>query len=243
MTKENESTIVQHLVDLLRPIGDYRREHVKLSRGKHRKKRKREDAKEVLDSTESAEVDDNHNPRISDHLTIGFNSTVRSLEAMSRRSQPTALKDTSDDTQVADIDGSNLAVVFVCRSVLPDPITASIPLLIATASLAQPQSSPIRLVQLSAKVESKLAEALHQPRVGFVGLRRDTPGADVLMALVHDTVNPVRVPWLDGLENPHYLPVQIESTETSIGSKNKMNQTSKAPKQPQKVKSQARIPT
>jgi len=162
---------------------------------------------------------------------------------MSKRSKPTLLKDTSDDTQTADIDGSNLAVVFVCRSVLPDPITASIPLLIATASLAQPQSPPIRLVQLSAKVESKLAEALHQPRVGFVGLRRDMPGADVLMAIVDNVIDPVRVPWLDSSENPQYLPVQIESTETSIGSKKKMNQTSKAPKQPQKAKSQAPNPS
>ena len=162
---------------------------------------------------------------------------------MSKRSKPTALKDTSDDIQMADIDGSNLAVVFVCRSVLPDPITASIPLLVATASLAQPQSPPIRLVQLSAKVESKLAEALHQPRVGFVGLRRDMPGADVLMAIVDNVIDPVRVPWLDSSENPQYLPVQIESTETSIGSKKKMNQTSKAPKQLQKAKSQAPNPS
>ena len=211
-----------------------------VSQGKRRKKRKREDEKQGLDGTESARLDDNHNLQISDHLTIGFNSTVRSLEAMSKRSKPTALKDTSDVPQIADVDGSNLAVVFVCRSVLPDPITASIPLLIATASLAQPQLAPIRLVQLSAKVESKLAEALHQPRVGFVGLRRDMPAADVLMALVQSAVDPVRVPWLDSLRDPQYLPVQIESMEASIGSKKKMNQTSKASKQPQKVKPQAR---
>jgi hypothetical protein len=200
------------------------------SKGKRRKKRKLEEQGKNDDDTESLQLSPPQMPAIFDHLTIGFNSTVRSLEAMSKQSRPAALKNAEQDIQQPAIGSSNLAAVFVCRATLPDPVTVSIPLLVATASLSPPEQPPIRLVQLPAIIETQLAKALHQPRVGFVGLRSDMPSADVLLALVRAAVSPVHVPWLDCSETPQYLPVQIESTETSVGLKEKPNQSSSTPK-------------
>lgn len=184
------------------------------------------------DVTESVQSSQPQMPPLFDHLTIGFNTTVRSLEAISKRSRPAVLKDHEADLHEP-FGSSDVAAVFVCRSTLPDPITASIPLLVATASLAQPDQPPIRLVQLCTNIQTQLAEALRQPRVGFIGIRSDMPGADVLLALVRAVASPIRVSWLDSSERPRYLPVQIESTETPIGSKEKPSQTSSTSKQPQ----------
>ena len=101
---------------------------------------------------------------------------------------------------------------------IPDTLT-SIPYLIASASLAQPQQPPIRLVQLSAKAERLLAEVLYQPRVGFIGVPLAAPNVDALMIVVRAAVKPVIVPWLAESAVLHYLPVQIESIQTSVGSK------------------------
>jgi ribonuclease P/MRP protein subunit POP3 len=214
------------LLDLLKPIGDYRKSHKIPAEGKRRKKRKREDQDQTNDGTESVQPIETQMPAVLDFLTIGFNSTTRALENMSKRSRPAVLEGLEVDHQKSAADSSHLTAVFVCRSVLSDPITASIPLLIATASLAQPKYPPIRLMQLSAGVESQLAEALHQPKVGFVGIRNDITGADVLLAVVRAAMRPVRVPWLDGSAIPRYLPVQIASTETSPGSTEKPSQIS-----------------
>lgn len=214
------------MLDLLRPIGDYRKSHVIPSKGKRRKKRKLEEQDQTNDVTESVQPNQTQMPAVLDYLTIGFNSTTRALETMSKRSRPAVLEGLEVGDQKSAADSSHLTAVFVCRSVLPDPITASIPLLIATASLAQPKYPPIRLMQLSAGVESQLAKALHQPKVGFVGIRSDMAGADVLLAVVRAAICPVRVPWLDGSEIPRYLPVQIESTETPVGSTEKPSQIS-----------------
>lgn len=88
-------------------------------------------------------------------------------------------------------------------------------------------------MQLSAGVESQLAEALHQPKVGLVGIRTDIAGADFLLAIVRAAIRPVRVPWLDSSEIPRYLPVQIESTEIPVGSKEKLAKTSATAQQMQ----------
>lgn len=91
--------------------------------------------------------------------------------------------------------------------------------MVATASLAQPQASPIRLVQLSGNAEEQLTAALRQPRVGFVGVQVDAPDAELLLAIVRAAIRPVQVPWLDGSQSPRYLPAQIEDVETSMGLK------------------------
>jgi len=210
-------------VAILNPIGVFRGRYVIPSKGKRRKKRKRTEAEHASDGTGDADPDEAQMPAIYPYLMIGFNSTVRSLEAMSQRSKPLALNDADTDagTRESQTRMSNLAAVFVCRSVLPNAVTASIPVMVATASLARPQEPPIRLLQLPAHAESQLSEALNHPRVGFVGICVDAPGGDILLALVRAAVGPVEAPWLETFEIPRYLPVQIESIETSTGSKDK----------------------
>ena len=212
IAKDDEKRIIQHLVDLLRLIGDYRRRNVIPSKGKRSKNRKR---------TDGEPDNDEEMPSIFNHLTIGFNSTVRSLETMSRRANPSILRNSIPSLQQAEEPSSNLSVVFVCRSVINDAVTSSIPLMIVTASLAEPQTPPVRLVQLSTNAANGLAKALYQPRVAFVGIQTDAPDVDVILSLVRAAVAPVQVPWLEAVTSARYLPVQIESTETRIGSKDK----------------------
>ncbi len=215
---------MQLLVDLLQPIGDYRRRNIIPSKGKRQKTRTRKDADPCeLGAGESSQ----HHaqmPSIFHHLTIGFNSTVRVLEAMSRCSDAGGLPDMQQSGDVV----AKLGVVCICRSVLPDIITTSIPLLVATASS---EGLPIRLVQLSANAKSLLAEALHQPRVGFLGVCIDAPDVEVFLSLVRAAVTPVQVPRLEGPARTRYLPVQIESTTTAIGPTSKSNASTKPPQQ------------
>jgi ribonuclease P/MRP protein subunit POP3 len=64
-----------------------------------------------------------------------------------------------------------------------------------------------------------LAQALHQPTVGFIGLRSDTGAAKNLIDLVRDRVQPVDVPWLKEAGSATYLPVKIRRTEVQVGPK------------------------
>jgi ribonuclease P/MRP protein subunit POP3 len=207
----------------LKPIGDHR-SNIIPSKGKRSKKRKLKDVEQEQDSDPNPTDSDKkpQMPAILSFVTIGFNSMSRSLEALSQLSKPAMLQEVESDALPSKEEVSaRLAAVFICRSVLPDLLAASIPLMVATASLAQPQASPIRLVQLSANAEKQLAEALHQPRVGFVGVQVDAPNAHVLLSMTRAAVSPVQVPWLDGSQSPRYLPAQIDSLETSVESKDK----------------------
>jgi hypothetical protein len=67
-----------------------------------------------------------------------------------------------------------------------------------------------------------LAQALHQPTVGFIGLRSDTAAAKNLIDLVQDRVQPVDVPWLREAGSATYLPVKIRRTEVQVGPKKKV---------------------
>jgi ribonuclease P/MRP protein subunit POP3 len=208
---------------LLKPIGDHRSNTIP-SKGKRSKKRKLKNVEQEQDSDPKPTNSDEKPPMpaILSFVTIGFNSMSRSLEALSQLSKPAKLQRVESDALPSKEEVSaRIAAVFICRSVLPDLLIASIPLMVATASLSQPQASPIRLVQLSANAEKQLAEALYQPRVGFVGLQVDAPNAHVLLAIARAAVSPVLVPWLDGSQSPRYLPAQIDSLETSVGSKDK----------------------
>lgn len=151
-------------------------------------------------------------PEVAQYITVGFNSTVRSLQDVARpTSKPTpavSQEGQSDQTK-------NMAAVFVCTSTLPEMLTISIPTTVAAASARHSSFPPIRLVSLPEEAEKRLAEALFQPRVGLVGLRQDTPGGRALIEMTMNKISPVDMPWLRPDVVVKYKPVSIK-TSTSL---------------------------
>jgi hypothetical protein len=155
-------------------------------------------------------------PEIFDCLTIGFNSTVRRLEALSQKSIPPNRRTSTEEDQPMKQEPANLAIVFVCRENLPDIMTTSLPLLITTSSS---KPSRARLVNISRQTEARIAEALGQVRVGVLGLQEDDQRTGALTTFVRDNVDRIEVPWLEPAHDANYLPVTIKSSETGTKSK------------------------
>jgi ribonuclease P/MRP protein subunit POP3 len=135
---------------------------------------------------------------------------------MSHKSRPPSYNRVLQDTTTED-EGehlSKISVVFVSYSTLPALLTSSLPLLVAAASLADPQRHPIRLVPLSGKSESCLAQALQLPRAGIIGLEDGVVGAAPLVNLIHEHVEPIDIPWMREAGDATYLPVEIKATES-----------------------------
>lgn len=218
ITDENEQAILQCLLSLLQSVGDFRREHVCCSKGKGR----------AVKANKKTEIEalPAWMPDVYDHLTVGFNSTVRRLESLARNRKPQILSVSTNigqqDTPVA-----NLAVVFVCREALPNIMTSSLPLLVATSA---PVSARAKLVQMSAESEAKIAQALHQPRVGVLGIESGTAGAESLVRYIQDNVSVMDVSWLDQPPAPMYLSVEVD-TVVSVA-KNKSDAQSRKRKSP-----------
>jgi len=150
-------------------------------------------------------------PAIYDHLTIGYNSTGRTLEALARSRQPPNMLDNPDSERPGD-PVTKLSAVFVCRNSLPDIMTSSMPMLLATSA---PKATRARLVDISLQSEAKLAQALNQPRVGMLGLQEDAPGSDALLRFVTENLDPVEVPWLEQACSSAYFPANIKTIETT----------------------------
>lgn len=151
-------------------------------------------------------------PEIYDRLTIGFNSTVRRLESLAQSRKPAILsQDTTTEQQPHR--SQDLSVVFVCRQTLPDIMTSTIPLLLATSA---PKTTRARLVELSPQSEARLAQALNQPRLGVLGLEQNAPMFGTLLQFVADNIEAVAVTWLEHTTSTPYLPVNIESVEPSL---------------------------
>jgi ribonuclease P/MRP protein subunit POP3 len=223
LSSQDEADIVDLLCWLLEPIGRHRKEHLKPSRGSSSRKRKRKAAQHATSSTDAMPAPPN--PAISSHITLGFNTTIRYLESLSAISTPQPLGGPTLEQSKSIGLLAPLSAVFVCCAGLPPILTSSLPLLTATASLAFPDEPPTRLIPLGKIAGDRLAQALHQPTVGFVGLRSDTAAAKNLMDLVRDRVQPVDVPWLKEAGSATYLPVKITRTEVQVGPKKKVTQS------------------
>jgi ribonuclease P/MRP protein subunit POP3 len=200
-------------------MGQHRSEHLKPSRGSSSRKRKRKAAQQATPSTEAVPAPPT--PAISSHVTLGFNTTIRHLESLSAIARPQLLGGPILEPSQPIGQPASLAAVFVCHPGLPPILTSSLPLLIATASLAFPEEPPTRLVPLGKMAGDRLAQALHQPTVGFIGLRSDAAMAQKLIDLVRDRVQPVDVPWLREASSTTYLPVKIRQTQVHVGPRKK----------------------
>jgi hypothetical protein len=112
-----------------------------------------------------------------------------------------------------------LAVVFVCRSAIPEPILQSIPILVAAASGATTAHESIRLFDISPETEAAIASALGMPRISVLGMEEKTTGAAPLIQLIRNSVEPVDAPWLKTADRPSYLPLKVNVSHTQEGRK------------------------
>ena len=240
---------VNLLCDALQPVGHYRREYVRRSKGNSDTRDKRSKSRLAQNELGQPQQERNPNgesetaadlvapaPEILSSVTIGLNTTVRYLEALSTAPkyltvQESAKNDTEGSTVASIALPVPLAVVFVCRASLPALLTSSMPLSAAAASLAHPQEPATRLIAIGQASEQRLAKTLHQPKVGFIGVKQGCPALTALLALVQEKVAAIDVPWLRQAGAGAYLPLNVLETEVGIGLKR-----SKDPNQRRRVK-------
>ena len=160
-------------------------------------------------------------PDLFHHITVGFNSTMKLLQQLAQLTSPLA---PVPDAEAGLASAKKVAAVFVCTSTLPGLLTSSIPTLVAAASADSPPASSIRLVSLPREAEIRLADALFQPRVGFVALLQDTPGAKTLIDAVIDKTPSVDIPWLKPNAQAEYMSVKIETASSARNGDTKNSQ-------------------
>lgn len=154
-------------------------------------------------------------PELAHHITVGFNTTIHRLQDLARRP---VLPDIAAPGAEENSDPiKKVAAVFVSVATLPSLLTSSIPSLVAAASTRHHPGSPIRLVSLPREAEKRLAEALFQPRVGFVSLLQDAPGGKALIDMAREKLSQVELPWMKSFAKGEYTPVSIYTTSSRPG--------------------------
>jgi hypothetical protein len=110
----------------------------------------------------------------------------------------------------------HFSAIFVPRASQPPILHAHLPQLVVTASLAHPELSVTRLVQLPKGCDARLSEALGLPRVSFIGILDGAPHSKSLVDLVRGCVPEIEIPWLAEAKKSVYLPVKINAIESFV---------------------------
>lgn len=133
-------------------------------------------------------------PDMLNHITLGFNSTVKRLESQADEKrqiltgQSKRLKKSSD---------SNLKYVFVAKNDISPPIlTQSFPVLCFTAS--QSLENRVKLVGLPKGSMDRLSSILNIKHTGIIGITENFTEAKPLLTLV-DSIEDVDMPWLSAI--------------------------------------------
>ncbi|KAI9737095.1 MAG: hypothetical protein M1834_000685 [Cirrosporium novae-zelandiae] len=204
LSPDISETILDLLCSLIEPIGHYRNEYINRSKGKRSKKRKRDNGSGNEDISKPSQ------PSLSSYLTIGFNSTIRQLETIIQNRPSNFNEDLGEPSR-----SPFLAAVIVplppTHSI--NPLYSSIPQFIYSAS----SSTPIRLIPLPKAAESRLCSCLELPRVGFLGIFEDAPGAGPLISYIRNRIAEVEVLWLKNAIGGRYKEVNIRATEIPVG--------------------------
>lgn len=166
-------------------------------------------------------------PDIAPYVTIGLNATTTGLEELTKQTAPLSLtKDSKERRKPEDREvpgdvrlrtGTSptpIQAIFVCRADgQPSQLHAHLPLMCVLASTEQHN---VFLIQLPKGAEGKLSEKLAVPRVGFVGLRKDAPGAEVLFDYISQHIPVVRRPgWLE--KTGSYTGIKPKALHTVAG--------------------------
>jgi ribonuclease P/MRP protein subunit POP3 len=172
------------LFSLLEPLGRHRKTHRIPSKGK---KRKRDSETQSLTPPDP--------PPVASHVLVGLNNTTRYLASLARQSAPSSW---SVEAQPSINSLKPLSFIAIPHpSPLSSLLHAHLPTLVHLSSLTFPSRPQTRLVLLPSSSESRLARALHIPRVGALGILEDTPGSDALAEFVREHVGEVQVKWID----------------------------------------------
>ncbi|KAJ2787382.1 RNase P and RNase MRP subunit [Coemansia interrupta] len=154
-----------------------------------------------------------------DHIVIGINANTRALEKQTRAASR------SDN-------GSELALVLVCRAGIDPQLVAHFPALAhvvhnrerAVANHTD-NGSGLRLVGLGKGLEQRLATAIGHDQVTVLGIRAGSPVLDRVIEMARSRVPAPSVPWIDtshaeqgqpGHTNGHILhPMAVRELHTS----------------------------
>ncbi|KAF3895276.1 hypothetical protein GTR04_0491 [Trichophyton interdigitale] len=191
LSREHQETIEDLLYRLLYPIRTWRDEKPKPSKGRRWKKlERRKDAASKTKDEEKAPSSMSASfraPEVLKNLTIGFNSTVRSLESMGVTNDDTTNAATQEEYKATQ-QSSKLSVVFICRSTAPMPLVESLSFTVKRISDLE-RGNGIRLVYLSKNAETRMADAVGVPRLGVIGIK-ECQSARILIDYVRENVPP-----------------------------------------------------
>lgn len=209
ITIDDQESILELLCHLLSPIGQHRRIHTKVSRGKRAAKREKRAKSKADEVPNSVKIPAPPSPELSASVDVGFNLITKNLGL---HTQSAALDEANESRK-------DYSMVFVARGSQSQAFNQHFPQLVAAASRNLPAKEKIRLVGFSKPCSEKIGSVLGIPRVSSVAVSRHAPGADALFAVVQNLVAPVDSPWLNETPSTTYKPTQIGSVETTIGTK------------------------
>ncbi|KAG5957228.1 hypothetical protein E4U57_001906 [Claviceps arundinis] len=197
---DDQDTILELLCNLLSPIGQHRRTHLKASQGKREAKRKAS-AKLVTSEVSVTKP----KPELVDYIDVGFNAITRGLETIS-----SATGQSSENSY---------NMIFVSRGTQSAAFNCHFPKAVGVASRMCASTEDIKLIGFSKSCSDRLAENLGIARVSSLAIKKDAPGAQALWTFVSGHVASVDIAWLDNTRSIQYKPTQIAAVETKIGTK------------------------
>lgn len=178
-------------------------------------------------------------PQVESHVTLGFNSTVKTLE-----NQASITRKRVFGTK-AKVEKSSRFVkyVFVAKyDITPAILLNHFPVLAFTSSRSLEER--VKLIQLPKGAMARLSKATGMDHLGIVGLEHDTDAAQSLFTMINNGIGDVEVPWLMGIFSesksiPFYDPsVRFLSTTAPIVSKKQAKRLSQEPEQNKEQKKQ-----
>ncbi|KAI0200760.1 hypothetical protein F4808DRAFT_427823 [Astrocystis sublimbata] len=215
ISPQDQETILQLLCNLLSPLGHYRSQHIRTSRGKRSRKRKYEEL-----SDHDAPLPTPPAPELKSYVDLGLSSVTRSLQTVSPETTVAGSLRNEDDP-MAQLPGRHYAAIFVARSGQPSVLSSHLPQMVAVACQSRPSQPPTRLVELPRACEGQLYEALGIPRVSCIGICCDAPNSNALIEFIREHVSIVEAPWLQEAHCATYRATKINLIEASMGAKKK----------------------
>ncbi|CAG8954071.1 hypothetical protein HYFRA_00009173 [Hymenoscyphus fraxineus] len=234
ISPKDQDHILELLCSLISPIGKHRTNNTPAKSKGKRAKRSRKEAKDDKDHLQPE--NSIPPPEISSFISIGLRAITRRLESSSKISKPngdqekasindatteppepksTISKPSADNKEEAK--PLHFSAIFVLRNAHEKLNHDHLPQLVATSSLAHPHLPATRLVQLPESYGPRICNALVLPRVNFIALHDGAPHAGQLVYFVRMHVAKIVMPWLEEVRSAEYLPVKINTIETTTG--------------------------
>ncbi|KAK7181104.1 hypothetical protein DPSP01_003545 [Paraphaeosphaeria sporulosa] len=211
LTAQQNRDVTDLVCSVLQPLGDHRRTHVLPSKGKKRKRESQRKNNE--DADKNAPSTPTPPPDISNHILIGLNSVTRHLESLAAHAAPpSAPSHAKADPPSPDATPPRpLSIVLIPHNHPPASLPhAHIPTLVHLCTMTSQKDKATRLLAVPPGCEPVIAEALHIPHVGALGIFEGAPGADALVAYVRENVDVTRCAWIEEAIGPEWKGTRIQ---------------------------------